>query len=138
MRLSTTIPALPVSDMTAAVDFYAERFGFTALHHDSGFAVLRRDDAILHLWEASDRGWRLREASELQNTPVHTGAEDFIAGTASCRILVDDVQALYAELAAAKVLHPTDRGAPIDTDFGTREFATLDLAGNLLTFFEDA
>ena len=136
MHLSTTIPALPVTDTAAAVDFYADRFGFTALHHDEGFAVLRRDDAIVHLWGASDTGWRLREAADLQDTPVRTGAEDFLAGTASCRILVDDVDALYAELAAAQVLHPIDRGAPVDTDWGTREFATLDLAGNLLTFFQ--
>ena len=136
MRLSTTIPALPVTDMAAAVDFYADRFRFTALHHDEEFAVLRRDDAIVHLWGASDTGWRLRATADLQETPVRTGAEDFLAGTASCRIHVDDVDALYAELAPAEVLHPTDRGAPVDTDWGTREFATLDLAGNLLTFFQ--
>jgi len=35
---------------------------------------------------------------------VH-GAESFIAGTASCRIAVDHVDELYAEMAAATVLH---------------------------------
>jgi hypothetical protein len=34
------------------------------------------------------------------------------------------------------VLHPVARDGVATTDFGTREFATLDLAGNLLTFFE--
>jgi hypothetical protein len=33
------------------------------------------------------------------------------------------------------VLHPTDRGSPVDTDYGTREFATLDVDGNLITFY---
>jgi catechol 2,3-dioxygenase-like lactoylglutathione lyase family enzyme len=33
------------------------------------------------------------------------------------------------------VLHPVSKES-VDTDFGTREFATLDLDGNLVTFFE--
>ena len=67
--------------------------------------------------------------------PVRSGAESFIAGTASCRIQVDEVDVLYDELKLAGVLHPVSRGGLQDTDFGTREFATLDLDGNLLTFF---
>jgi uncharacterized glyoxalase superfamily protein PhnB len=135
MRLSTTVPALPVESVTAAVSHYEACFGFTALHQDEGFAVLARDDAVLHLWESGDDGWRLRPVADLAASPVRTGAETFIAGTASCRIEVDDVDGLYAELAATGVLHPIDAGSPTDTDWGTREFATLDLAGNLLTFF---
>jgi len=34
------------------------------------------------------------------------------------------------------VLHPVSKAGPNDTDFGTREFATLDLNGNLISFFE--
>jgi hypothetical protein len=34
------------------------------------------------------------------------------------------------------VLHPTDRGKAVDSGWGTREVSALDLAGNLLTFFE--
>jgi catechol 2,3-dioxygenase-like lactoylglutathione lyase family enzyme len=41
----------------------------------------------------------------------------------------------HDELEAADVLHPTSRGGVAATDFGTREFATLDLDGNLLSFF---
>ena len=68
-------------------------------------------------------------------TPICSGAESFLAGTASCRIEVADVDALFAELDRAGVLHPTVRDGVAATDFGTREFATLDLDGNLLTFF---
>ena len=134
--LHRTIPALPVRDVRAAVAFYRERLGFEAPHETDGFAVVTRDDAVLHLWSASDEGWR--ERPDLAERPVCTGAESFIAGTASCRIEVADVDALYAEL--GDVLHPVSRGGVTTTDFGTREFATLDLAGNLLTFFrwEDA
>jgi catechol 2,3-dioxygenase-like lactoylglutathione lyase family enzyme len=130
--LTQTIPALPVHDAARAVDFYRDRLNFRVLHHDGGFAVLARDDAVIHLWEASDETWRERDTLE---RPVRSGAESFIAGTASCRIVVDDVDALYDEYRASDVLHPVSKEGVDDTDFGTREFATLDLDGNLLTFF---
>jgi catechol 2,3-dioxygenase-like lactoylglutathione lyase family enzyme len=86
-KLSQTIPALPVRDMPSAVAFYRERLGYTVLHHDEGFAVVGRDDSVLHLWESSDETWR--ERSDFAERPVCSGAESFIAGTASCRIRVD-------------------------------------------------
>ena len=46
-----------------------------------------------------------------------------------------DVDELFAELAAQDVLHPVSAGGPDDTDFGSREFAAVDLDGNLITFF---
>ena len=92
-----------------------------------------RDEAVLHLWESGDETWRDRE--DLRERPVDTGAESFIAGTASCRIMAAGVDELYDELRAKDVLHPVSRDGVEATDFGTREFATLDLDGNLVTFF---
>jgi uncharacterized glyoxalase superfamily protein PhnB len=131
--LGRTIPALPVRDMTAAVAHYRDRFGFTALHVDDGFAVLERDEARVHLWQAGDASWSARE--DLRERPVCSGAESFLAGTASCRIETEDVDGLYAELAAAGVLHSVSRDGVTETDFGTREFATVDADGNLVEFF---
>jgi catechol 2,3-dioxygenase-like lactoylglutathione lyase family enzyme len=133
VSLSQTIPALPVQDAAAAVGFYRDRLGFEVLHHDGGFAVLGRDEAVVHVWEASDESWRERDSLE---RPVRSGAESFIAGTASCRILVEGVDELYDELRQRDVLHPVSKESLSDTDFGTREFATLDLDGNLVTFFQ--
>jgi catechol 2,3-dioxygenase-like lactoylglutathione lyase family enzyme len=132
-RLGQTIPALPVRDAAASVDFYRDRLGFEVLHHDGGFAVLRRDEAVVHLWEASDENWR--KGVDLDR-PVRSGAESFIAGTASCRIVVDGVDELYEELSAADVLHRVSKEGVDDTDFGTREFATVDRDNNLITFFQ--
>ncbi|HET9673761.1 MAG TPA: VOC family protein [Gaiellaceae bacterium] len=132
MKLGQTIPALPVRNASAAVDFYRDRLGFHVLHHDGGFAVLARDEAVIHLWQAGDEAWREKLDPE---KPVCSGAESFIAGTASCRIKVEGVDELYDELSARDVLHPVSRKGVDDTDFGTREFATLDLDGNLVTFF---
>jgi catechol 2,3-dioxygenase-like lactoylglutathione lyase family enzyme len=131
--LQRTIPALPARDVAAAAEFYRDRLGFEIRHQAGDFAVLARDDAVLHLWGATDEEWRSR--AELSREPICSGAESFLAGTASCRIEVSDVDALFAELHSAGVLHDVSRGGVSDTDFGAREFATLDGDGNLLTFF---
>jgi uncharacterized glyoxalase superfamily protein PhnB len=133
VALRSAVPALPVRDSIAAVAFYRGRFGFESLHADTSMAVLRRDAVELHLWTASDDSWRQRDA--LVDQPVRSGAENFIAGTASCRLEVEGIDVLYDELSAAGVLHP--RADKLHaTQWGTREFATLDLDGNLLTFFQ--
>lgn len=134
MRLSKTVPALPVRSTDDAKAFYSARFGFTVVHSDDGFAIVMRDDAEIHLWASSDTRWTQR--TDFATNPIRSGAESFIAGTASCRIEVDDVDTLYAELSAADVLHPIDAGSAVDTAWGTREFPTIDLDGNLLTFYQ--
>jgi catechol 2,3-dioxygenase-like lactoylglutathione lyase family enzyme len=134
VSLTQAIPALPVRDAAAASAFYRDRLGFQVLHQHAGFAVLGRDDARVHLWQAGDESWR--ERGSLGETPVRSGAESFIAGTASCRVLVEGVDDLYAELRANDVLHPVSREGVSETDFGSREFATLDQDGNLISFFE--
>lgn len=132
MPLGQTIPAMPVRDTAAAVACYRDSFGFSVVHQDDGFAVMVRDDSEVHLWEAGDTSWERRGSVD---RPVRSGAESFIAGTASFRVAVDDVDALYRQLQQTGVLHYADKGGPVDTDFGTREFATVDVDGNLITFF---
>ncbi len=131
--LHRTIPALPVRSVAAAVARYRDAFGFAVVHADEGFAVVRRDDAVLHLWGATDEGWRERDG--LAERPVCSGAESFLAGTASCRIECAGVEELFAELRAAGVLHPASRDGVASTGFGTQEFHALDLDGNLVSFF---
>jgi hypothetical protein len=103
------------------------------LHVDKDFAVVERNDARIHLWLAGDASWPDRK--DLSTQPIISGAESFLAGTASCRIETQDVEGLYDELAQAGVLHSVSRDGVRETDFGTREFATLDVDGNLLEFF---
>jgi catechol 2,3-dioxygenase-like lactoylglutathione lyase family enzyme len=76
--LHRTIPALPVRNVNSAVAFYRDRFGFDAGHHSDDFAVLVRDDAVLHLWGATDQDWRARK--DLDQQPICSGAESFLAG----------------------------------------------------------
>jgi len=131
--MNKAIPAMPVRDVGAAVAHYRDRFSFEAPYVADDFAILTRDDAVLHLWGATDEEWRSRE--DLRARPICSGAESFLAGTASCRIEVADVDVLFRELQPRGVLHDASQRDVQATDYGTREFATVDLDGNLLIFF---
>jgi catechol 2,3-dioxygenase-like lactoylglutathione lyase family enzyme len=136
VSLTTSIPALPVRDVAVAVAFYCARLGFSQAHVELGFAVLRRDLVELHLWQAGDTSWQDRP--DLARRPVESGAESFLAGTASCRLGVDteaELEALFATLAATDALHPVSRAGIETTTFGARQFHVLDVDGNLVTFF---
>jgi predicted N-acetyltransferase YhbS len=84
-RLGRTIPALPVRALDAALERYTQAFGFTVRHRDSGFAVLGRDGAEIHLWESADEAWQRSPAG---SQPVRSGAESFL--TARENLLVVD------------------------------------------------
>ena len=135
MSLLRTIPALPVADLEVALIGWTTRLGFSAAHVGAGFAVLRRDDAEVHLWEADDTRWARR--TDLADRPVRSGAESFLAGTASCRVEVaatEDLTVLAVELGRTGVSHPAHPEVEV-TDYGTEELHVLDPDGNLVSFF---
>jgi hypothetical protein len=117
--LVSAIPALPVSDVKRAVEYYVTKFGFTEDYVGDDYGVVRRDDVEIHLWPA--------------NQPGTAGAEPHLAGSASCRIRVSDVSALYEEMTANAVVHPN--GALDDHPWGP-EFTTVDLDNNAITFYQ--
>ncbi|MEO7911358.1 MAG: VOC family protein [Roseiflexaceae bacterium] len=130
MNLMLAIPALPVQNIGRSIAYYREKLGFTVRHQDTGFAILVRDAVELHVWEASDESWNGRTGT----AHIVSGAESFIAGTASCRIQVVGVHDLHAEFQPQGVLHPN--GQLTKQPWGTCEFGVLDADGNLITFFE--
>ncbi len=133
MKMIKSIPALPVHNITKAVDFYKTKFGFSAPHYKEGFAKLIRDEVEIHLWASFDETWKSRKIFSVE--PIGSGAESFLAGTASCRIEVNGIDALFEEYRKQGVLY--NPGTVIEMQpWGTREFPTLDLHCNLLTFFE--
>jgi len=134
MPLLRTIPYLPVVDISRAVAFYRDRLGFRCLHEESSFAIVARDMAEIHLWAADDDGWADRDPSG-EPSPVISGAETFIAGTASCRIEVSDLDELYTEMRRSGVLY--DATTVIETrPWGQRDFSVLDPWRNLIAFYE--
>jgi catechol 2,3-dioxygenase-like lactoylglutathione lyase family enzyme len=131
VRLGATIPALPSAEVDRSVAFYRDLLGFEVVHQEDGFASLRRDDATLHLWGATDEGWREQLDPA---TPVRSGAESFIAGTASCRVAVEGVDELYEQCVASGIVHPN--GGLAEQPWGSREFTILDPDRNCITFFQ--
>ncbi|MES2376677.1 MAG: VOC family protein [Bacteroidota bacterium] len=131
--LKKSIPALPVVNIPKAVAFYETKMGFKARHQESSFAILIRDAVEIHLWQSCDQSWKFRLWWILR--PIQSGAESFLAGTASCRIEVNGIDELYQEYKAKEILHGTH--AEITKEpWGDRDFHTVDLHGNLITFYE--
>lgn len=134
MPLLKTIPALPVRRIEHATAFYRDRLHFAVGYHDEGFAIVTRDEVEIHLWAAGDETWRERQPGA-EGRSVVSGAESFIAGTASCRVQVQGLDDLYEEYRTTDVLY--DNSTQIELQpWGTREFPVLDLERNLITFYE--
>jgi len=116
--LKTAIPVIHVSDSKRAEEFYCRRLGFTLLSswrpHDTApdpcYLTVARDGATLHL----------------------TSFKDGTVGTwtSNVYVFVDDVDAIYLELAAGAVTS----GPPIDQSWGTREIGVRDADRNVITF----
>ena len=133
VTFAAATPALPSRDVAKSIEFYRDVLGFEVAHREGEFAVLRRDNVLLNLWGATDEAWHERLDPE---RPVCSGAESFIAGTASCRIEVrGGVDALYESCRAHDVVHP--KAHIEDQWWGTREFAGLDPDGNLVSLYEN-
>lgn len=92
MKMLAATPAFPVRDVPSTVAFYRDSLGFDVRHVEGGFGIVRRDEIELHLWEA--------------NSPETPGAEPHLAGSASCRIQVEGLRALYGEYQKREVIHP--------------------------------
>lgn len=126
----TAVPALPTRDIQAASEFYRSKLGFSVAYQDDSFVSLTQGAVEIHLWLAADESWKTRTSPQ----PVCSGAESFIAGTASCRIRVTGIDALYAKVRPLQIVHPN--GTLEDKPWGDREFAVSDPDGNLVTFFQ--
>ncbi|MBA3647700.1 MAG: VOC family protein [Chitinophagales bacterium] len=134
MKMKKTIPALPVQDIKQSIEFYTTKLGFRVRHHDEDFAIVVRDDVEIHLWKSGDETWKNKGAS-LAADPICSGAESFLAGTASCRVEVQDVDELFEEYKTQGVIYNPDTVVEAQP-WGNREFPALDHHRNLLTFYE--
>jgi catechol 2,3-dioxygenase-like lactoylglutathione lyase family enzyme len=113
-KLVTAVPVLASLDIPATVKFYVSKLGFKEIHAEAGsWGIVERDAIQIHFWHCNDRRF-----------PENT----------SCRVQVQQIDTLHAELQPQGVTHPN--GPLRNTEWGTREFDILDLHGNLITFFE--
>ncbi|WP_285546228.1 bleomycin resistance protein [Dyadobacter frigoris] len=133
--MKKTIPALPVQNIEESVKFYSKKLGFTTPYYDDGFAKMVRDEIEIHLWASSDETWR-NKGLVLVADPICSGAESFLAGTASCRIEVQGIDELYEEYKKQGVIYDAETVVE-EQPWGDREFPALDHHRNLLTFYEE-
>jgi catechol 2,3-dioxygenase-like lactoylglutathione lyase family enzyme len=111
------VPILPSRDLAESLAFY-ERLGFTnrgAPPEQWDYLIVGRGGMELHFY------------AEPGVDPLSTSA--------GCYCYVDDAHALYDEWAAVVV--PDERTgsrvvAPVDREYGLREFAVVDPSGNLV------
>lgn len=130
--LVASIPILPVRSAEPAIAFYRDQLGFELRYREGGLAVMVRDEVTLHLTQLDDERWKTRP--DFVERPIKSGAESFIAGTASCRIRVDDAARLFADLCATGGIRSTT--SLNDQWWGDRDFVVSDPDGNILTFFQ--
>jgi catechol 2,3-dioxygenase-like lactoylglutathione lyase family enzyme len=111
------VPILPSRDLHESLAFY-EALGFEnrgAPPEEWDYLIVGRGGIEIHFFEAPDVD------------PLKTAA--------GCYAFVDDAQALYDEWSGI-VLPDAPTGsrvvAPMDTDYGLREFAVVDRSGNLV------
>lgn len=107
-----------VHDIVASLAYYRDKLGFdiTFQYGEPVFyACLCRDEVSVHLRSAREPDW--------------------VAGHSALCIFVEDVDAVYAELAGrgARVVKQ-----PQDYDYGMRDFDVADLDGNRLVFGMEA
>ena len=119
-RFLSAVPALPVSDERRAVAFLENALGMQEIQHEGrGIGILRRGQVQIQLWVADGSA---------------PGSEEYLAGSASCRIEVTGIDELYEHCRELGVVHPN---APLkDQSWGMREFGILDPDNNLYTLYE--
>jgi catechol 2,3-dioxygenase-like lactoylglutathione lyase family enzyme len=108
-RVVSVEPIFVVSDVARAVAHY-EQLGFSASHHDAGYAFAHRNELTIHL--------------------AGPGVGPDRVGRASIYMHVDDADALAEEWRAAGI----DFLEPLDFEWGKREGSHEDPDGNLIRF----
>ena len=103
-------PILASLNLEETVSFY-QSIAFSNVYLDDNYAIMKRDDIAIHFWKCKDK-------IHPQNT--------------SCYIYVNEIESLLKEIESINAVHPN--GKIHDTDYGIREFAMLDVHGNLIRF----
>ncbi len=109
--LQQAFPVLASLDIPQSVAFYEEKMGFSAGFLDEGYGIVQRDAIAIHFWKCNDHIF-----------PENT----------SCYINVLHIDELFAELEPHGIIHPN--GPLENKPWGMREFAIIDLFGNLIRF----
>ncbi|MEQ1874157.1 MAG: VOC family protein [Ilumatobacteraceae bacterium] len=114
MKLSSAVPILPAQDIALSAAWYRDMLGFEIFRVEDGYGIVGRDDVYIHFWGPSG----IKPPDSMTMT----------------RLGVVGIDQWYEHCVALDIVHPN---APLTLqEWGATEFATTDLDGNLVTFFE--
>jgi catechol 2,3-dioxygenase-like lactoylglutathione lyase family enzyme len=111
------VPILPSRDLRETLSFY-EALGFENRGAEPGewdYLIIGRGEVLLHFYAEPD--------------------VDPLSTAASCYIYVDDAQREHDTWAGSVIADQATGSrlvAPVDTEYGMREFAVVDRSGNLI------
>lgn len=110
-------PVLPSANIDRDVEWYQARIGFTLLHKDNMYAVLRRENICIHLqWHADTE-------------------DDPLLGGSVIKIFVKQLEPIFQELVERGTVSPEK--LRLNTAWNTNEFGFYDLNQNAIFFVED-
>jgi uncharacterized glyoxalase superfamily protein PhnB len=116
--MSSVIPTFRYPDARAAIDFLCSAFGFTE------HAAHEQDGIIIHAELRLGDGWVM-----LGQDRDDAGA--YPSGPSTTYVVVDDPDAHHARAVAAGAEITREL---VDQDYGSREYAAKDPAGNVWSF----
>ena len=116
-RFLRAVPVLAAQDISASLAFYAN-LGFAIRFQEDDYAAFligneTSGEIEIHLWQCDDKA---------------------IAENSGCRVEVENIESLYEKCLETGAVH--SNGNLQERPWGTREFVLLDVAGNIITFFE--
>lgn len=110
----SSVPIIPARDVVASTAWYRDALDYEVVRAQSDYGIVGREGSWIHLYG-----------------PSGIAPED---SDAMIRVGVEGIDDLHAACLAKGIVHPNGRLGR--RPWGLREFAVLDLDGNLVTFFE--
>ncbi|GAB5399821.1 MAG: hypothetical protein Aureis2KO_14060 [Aureisphaera sp.] len=115
-KLLGIVPVLPTEDMKRDLEFYQSKAGFTIIHADSFYAVLKRDNLYIHLqWHANTE-------------------DDPLLGGSVVRLFVDTIQPIFNEFVERGTIK--EDSLRLQTSWNTNEFGFYDPNNNAIFIVE--
>lgn len=115
--IRSIIPVLPSADIARDTAWYNQKLGLETMHADNMYAVLYRENIVIHLqWHADT-------------------ADDPLLGGSVIRIDVKNIRPIFEELVQRGTVGANDLRA--NTPWQTNEFGFFDLNKNAIFIMED-
>ncbi len=111
-------PVLPSQDIERDLQWHQKHTGFSPIHADSMYAVLKREHLYIHLqWHADTES-------------------DPLLGDSVIKIFVEDIEPIYKEFVERETIKPEK--LQMNTPWKTHEFGFYDLNKNAIFVVQNA